>query len=70
VLKGCQVLPDDERIGRAAGIARAAARTSDVVDAIVVVTAARAGALVVTTDPADLTALASGIGVKLRLFAV
>jgi len=70
LLRGCQVLADDERIGRAAGIACAAARTSDVVDAIVVVTAARVGALVVTTDPADLTALASGIGVKLRLFVV
>jgi len=41
-----------------------------VVDAIVVVTAARVGALVVTTDPADLTALASASASRLRLFVV
>ena len=34
VLKGCDIIPDDERTGRAAGIACAAAGTTDVVDAI------------------------------------
>ena len=38
LLRGCRILPDTEETGRAAG---AAARTSDVVDAIVVVTAVR-----------------------------
>jgi hypothetical protein len=70
LLKGCQVWPDDERTGRAAGIACAAAGTSDVVDAIVVVTATQRGAMVVTSDAGDLTRLADSLGVKLRVFAV
>jgi hypothetical protein len=49
LLRGCRILPDTEETARAAG---AAARMSDVVDAIVVATAVRLGnALVVTTDP-------------------
>jgi hypothetical protein len=70
LLKGCLVLPDDERIGRAAGIACAGAGMSDVVDAIVVVTAAARAAMVVTSDPDDICCLADAIGVKLRLFPV
>ncbi|AUY52323.1 PIN domain-containing protein [Streptomyces sp. CB01881] len=70
VLKGCDVLPDDQRIGRAAGIACGASGTSDVVDAIVVATAVQHQAAVVTSDPDDLTHLADSIGVKLRLFTV
>lgn len=35
VLKACDILPDDQHLGRAAGVACAAASTSDVVDAIV-----------------------------------
>ncbi|MGW6282849.1 PIN domain-containing protein [Kribbella sp. NPDC055071] len=69
-LKACDVVPDDEQLGRAAGIACAAARTSDAVDAIVVAMAVRHQAPVVTSDPGDLTRLAESIGVKLRLFAV
>jgi hypothetical protein len=70
LLKGCDVIPDDQQTGRAAGIVCASAGTSDVVDAIVVATAARFQASVVTSDPGDLTHLAHSIGVKLRLFAV
>lgn len=70
VLKGCDVLPDDQRTGRAAGIACCASGTSDVVDAIVVVTAVQHQAAVVTSDPGDLTHLADSIGVKLRLFTI
>ncbi len=70
LLKGCHVLPDDERVGRAAGAACAAAATSDVVDAVVVVTAVAHGALVVTSDPVDLTRLADALGVRLSLFRV
>src|ERR1700692_1358380 len=54
VLKGCDILPDDLRTGRAAGVARPASGTSDVVDAIVVVTAVRHQAPVVTCDSGDL----------------
>jgi predicted nucleic acid-binding protein len=68
VLKGCDILPDDAATGRAAGVACAASGTADVVDAIVVATAVRYQAAVVTSDPGDLTRLASAIGVKIRLF--
>jgi predicted nucleic acid-binding protein len=69
-LKGCDISPDDLRIGRAAGVVCAASGTSDVVDAIVVATAARFQASVVTSDPGDLTRLADSVGVKLRLYVV
>ena len=68
VLKACDILPDDERTGRAAGVACAASRTADVVDAIVVATAVRHQAPVVTSDPADLTRIADAIGMKIRLY--
>ncbi|MGH3273000.1 MAG: PIN domain-containing protein [Streptosporangiaceae bacterium] len=69
VLKGCDILPDDPAAGRAAGVACAASDTADVVDAIVVATAARHQASVVTSDPGDLTRIASSIGVKIRIFS-
>jgi predicted nucleic acid-binding protein len=68
VLKACDLLPDDERTGRAAGLACAASGTTDVVDAIVVATAVRHQAPVVTSDPGDLTHIADAIGVKIRLY--
>jgi predicted nucleic acid-binding protein len=68
VLKGCDILPDDAATGRAAGVACAASGTGDVVDAIVIATAVRHQAAVVTSDPRDLTRLADAIGVKIRLF--
>lgn len=70
VLKGCDILADDQRTGRAAGIACGASGTADVVDAIVVATAVQHQAAVVTSDPDDLTHLANSLGVKLRLFIV
>ncbi|TDD89296.1 PIN domain nuclease [Actinomadura darangshiensis] len=70
VLKGCDIRPDDERAGRAAGVACGSAGTADVVDAIVIATAVQHLAPVVTGDPDDLGRLAEAIGVKVRLFAV
>jgi len=70
VLRGCDILPDTERIGRAASAVCAASRTSDVVDAIVVSLAVQYQAPVATSDPDDLIHLADSIGVKLRLFPV
>ncbi|GLY00771.1 hypothetical protein [Actinoplanes sp. NBRC 101535] len=70
VLKGCDIRPDDERTGRAAGVACGAAGTADVVDAIVVTTAVQYQAAVVTSDPGDLHRLADSLGVKLHLFTV
>lgn len=67
LLRGCRIVPDDEVAGRAAGRACAAAGTSDVVDALVVVTAAELDAPVVTSDPEDLAHLASSVGAKLAL---
>jgi hypothetical protein len=51
VLTGCDILPDDQRTGRAAGVACGASGTTDVVDAIVVATAVQHQASVVTSDP-------------------
>ncbi|HUZ25162.1 MAG TPA: PIN domain-containing protein [Streptosporangiaceae bacterium] len=68
VLKGCEIVPDDQRIARAAGLARAASGTADVVDAIVIVTAVQHQAPVVTSDPGDLTRIADSIGVRIRLY--
>lgn len=67
LLRGCRIMPDDEITGRAAGRACAATATSDVVDALVVVTAIHLTAPVVTTDPDDLARLASSLGATLAL---
>ena len=68
VLQACDIRPDDAATGRAAGVACAASGTADVVDAIVIATAVRHQAAVVTSDPGDLTRIANSIGVKIRLF--
>jgi predicted nucleic acid-binding protein len=68
VLKACDILPDDPATGRAAGVACAASGTTDVVDAIVIAAAVRHQAPVVTSDPDDLTRIASAIGVKIQFY--
>ena len=68
VLKGCDILPDDQHIGRAAGAACAVSGTADVVDAIIIATAVRHQSPIVTSDPGDLTHIADAIGVKIRLY--
>lgn len=60
-------MPDDEATGRAAGVACAASGTRDVVDAIVIATAARYQAAIVTSDPGGLARIAEAIGIKIRL---
>lgn len=67
MLKSCQILPTDEHLARAAGTACGQARTSDVVDALVVVTAAALNATIVTSDPHDLNHLADAITTKLTI---
>ena len=67
VLRGCDREPMTETTAREAGLACALAGTSDIVDAVVVVTAAKRGALVVTSDPGDLSKIAEAIGAPLRL---
>jgi predicted nucleic acid-binding protein len=70
VLKDCEILPDTEQVGRWAGMACAKAGTSDVVDAIVVMTALATDSTVVTSDPGDLRRVASALGRKLPMFVV
>ncbi len=70
LLRGCQVAPDTEDLGKAAGAICGRTGTSDVIDALVVVTALRLHALVVTSDPDDLQHLASSLHSKLALYTV
>lgn len=57
LLRGCRVEPTTERDARAAGELLGAAGQSDVVDALVVLVAARSGDEIVTSDPTDLRSL-------------
>lgn len=70
LLKGCVVEALAENAAREIGGLLAASGSSDLGDAAVVVSAARRGDLVVTSDPGDLTALASVLGTHLMLHAV
>lgn len=70
MLKACDIVPDDQHIGRAAGVACAASGTSDVAGVIVIATAVRHQAPVVTSDPGDLAHITDGIGVRIRLYPV
>ena len=67
LLAGCRIEDLDEARARSAGGACRAARTSDVVDASVVVGAAARGDLVVTSDGGDLTRLRAALGIKLDI---
>jgi predicted nucleic acid-binding protein len=65
VLSGCQPVPLDLALARAAGELCARSRTADIVDASVIAVAAARGDDVLTSDPADikrLAALVKGIG--------
>lgn len=70
LLRGCQVTPDTEELGKAAGAICGRAGTSDIIDGLVVVTALRLDALVVTSDPQDLQHLASSLPSTLALYTV
>jgi hypothetical protein len=70
LLRGCQVTPDTADLGKVAGTICGHTGTSDVIDALVVVTALRLHALVVTSDPDDLQHLASSLHSKLALYTV
>lgn len=70
LLSGCRVSSLDEPLARAAGTLCGQARTSDVVDASVVVLAHVMGAPVVTGDADDLNALASAAGWSITLHEI
>ncbi|MBM7787109.1 PIN domain-containing protein [Tenggerimyces flavus] len=57
VLRGCQIDPSDEEIAKQAGVLLGRSRTRDAIDAIVVATAWKRRAGVVTSDPGDLRKL-------------
>lgn len=58
LLSGCLTGKLDEPMCRAAGVLCARAGTSDIVDALVVITAKHLGAAIVTSDSGDVTRLA------------
>ena len=62
LLKSCVVEPMDEATAREAGHTCGVARSRDVVDATVAVTAVRHGAEVVTSDRDDMDMLSQAIG--------
>lgn len=70
VLAGCDVAETGERTARAAGVVCGRANTSDIVDAVVVVTAVRLAAPVVTDDQTDLRRLADAMGAPLVVRAL
>jgi hypothetical protein len=65
ILTGCHVEPLDDIQARATGILASRARTIDIVDACVVEGALRRRDLIITSDPGDLTAIASATGHRL-----
>jgi predicted nucleic acid-binding protein len=70
VLKGCEVLATDEDIAKHAGVLLGRSRTADAVDAIVVATAIRYAATVVTSDPKDLQQLSDAAAFHLGMVEV
>jgi predicted nucleic acid-binding protein len=64
VVASCLVDPVGVETSKAAGVLCGEARTSDVVDATVVVMAASLGAIVWTSDPGDIKMLADGYGAR------
>jgi len=70
LLKGCRIEVLDEVRGRAAGQACGRARTSDVIDAAVVVGALARGDLVVTSDRRHITKIASALDASMDIIAI
>lgn len=67
-LMGIDVVPLDDRLGRAAGQLMRAAKSSDVVDAALVLLASDDDDIV-TSDPDDIRALARATGRRIGLIA-
>lgn len=63
-LAGCRVDPVGLTTSKAAGVLCGKARTSDVIDATVVVMAAALRAIIWTSDPRDIKALAAKAGAR------
>jgi predicted nucleic acid-binding protein len=69
-LRGCQVVPLDERRAHRIGHLLAKTKTTDVVDACVVDLALERGGLVLTSDPDDLARLIAFTGATIPLMEV
>ncbi len=67
LLKGCRIEDLDELRSRAAGHACGRAGSADVIDATVVIGAVARGDLVVTSDRADITGIATALGTSLQI---
>lgn len=70
VHRNSEALPFTDRTADAVGRLLARSRTSDVVDAAVVLAAIEHDAAVITSDPGDLTRLADALGYSLPVVAV
>lgn len=66
----CRSIPFTEDVAEAVGRLLAAAGTSDVVDAAVVIAAISHNCAVLTSDPGDLGKLADAVGVQVPLIVV
>jgi predicted nucleic acid-binding protein len=69
-LRGCAVVPLGEREAHEAGQLLGKSRTADVVDAVVVTTALRQKAIILTGDPDDITRLVGASGREVAVIAV
>jgi predicted nucleic acid-binding protein len=61
-LTGCAVVPLTEREAHEAGRLLGKTRTADIVDAVVVIVAARNAAIILTSDPDDMKRLVGACG--------
>jgi hypothetical protein len=68
LLRGCHIEPLTESQARSAGAALAASDSSDLIDAVVVVTALEREDMIVTGDPHDLRRIASALGRSVELY--
>lgn len=70
LLWGCHIEPLTESQAKSAGAALAASDSSDLIDAVVVMTALARDDLIVTSDPDDLQRIASAIGRSVEVYVV
>ncbi len=68
-LRGCDVVPFDERAAHRAGMLLGKTKTADVVDAAVVDLAATTSSDIVTTDPEDIRRLVAVTGKRIKVQA-
>ena len=64
VVRACEIEPTDLETAKAAGMLCGQARTSDVVDATVMVTALAHHAIIITSDHKDMTQIAEACGAR------